>query len=49
MYGKMMRILKLSGGVSVGTERAVPPSWPTLGRPKLLSGLDLKRLSRDAD
>lgn len=48
MYGKMMRILKLSGGVS-GGHRTVPPSWPTLGRPKLLSGLDLKRLSRDAD
>lgn len=42
MYGKMMRILKLSGGVSGGQAQ-------TLGRPKLLSGLDLKRLSRDAD
>lgn len=42
--------LKLRAAVClVGTEQAVPPSWPPLGRPKLLSGLDLRLLSREAD
>lgn len=30
-------------------QQDVPPSWPTLGRPKLFSGLDLKQISREAD